>query len=62
MFDVDFAGGGDRKPAMALAEHARKLAEAEAAAHRRGYAEAQADSKAESDRRMAGALERIAAG
>ena len=37
LFDVDFAGGADRKPAMSLAEHARKLAEAEAAAHRRGY-------------------------
>ena len=62
LFDVDFAGGGDRKPAMSLAEHARQLADAEAAAHRRGYAEAQADAKAESDRRTAGALERIAAG
>lgn len=62
LFDVDFAGGGDRKPAMSLAEHARTLAEAEAAAHRRGYAEAQADIKAENDRRIAGALERVAAG
>src|SRR5581483_2471084 len=62
LFDVDFAGGADRKPAMALADHARKLAEAEAAAHRRGYADAQADAKAESDRRAAAALERIAAG
>ena len=61
LFDVDFAGGADRKPAMSLADHARKLAEAEAAAHRRGYAEAQADAKAESDRRIAAALERIAA-
>jgi flagellar assembly protein FliH len=62
LFDVDFAGGADRKPAMALAEHAQKLAEAEAAAHRRGYAEAQSDAKVESDRRAAAALERIAAG
>jgi flagellar assembly protein FliH len=62
LFDVDFAGGSDRKPAMSLAEHAQKLAETEAAAHRRGYAEAQADAKVESDRRIAAALERIASG
>jgi flagellar assembly protein FliH len=62
LFDVDFAGGADRKPALSLADHARKLAEAEAAAHRRGYADAQADATAESDRRIASALERIAAG
>ena len=62
LFDMDFAGGADRKPAMSLAEHAQKLAEVEAAAYRRGYAEAQADAKVESDRRLAGALERIADG
>jgi flagellar assembly protein FliH len=62
LFDVDFAGGASRKPAMSLAEHAQKLAEAEAAGHRRGYAEAQADAKAEAERRIAGALERIASG
>jgi flagellar assembly protein FliH len=62
LFDVDFAGGANRKPAMSLAEHAQKLAEAEAAGHRRGYAEAQADAKAEAERRIAGALERIANG
>ena len=58
LFDVDFAAGADRKPAL---EHAAKLAEAEIGAHRRGYAEAQADAKAEFDRRMADAMERIAA-
>jgi flagellar assembly protein FliH len=62
LFDIDFAGGAERKPSVPLAEHAQKLAEAEAAAHRRGYAEAQADAKVESDRRVAGALERIAGG
>jgi flagellar assembly protein FliH len=62
LFDVDFAGGADRKPAMPLAEHAQKLAAAESAAHRRGYAEAQADAKIESDRRIADALECIAGG
>ena len=62
LFDVDFAGSADRKQTVALAEHALKLAEAEKAAHRRGYAEAQADAKVEADRRIAAALERIAAG
>jgi flagellar assembly protein FliH len=62
LFDVEFAGDGDRKQTVALAEHALKLAEAETAAHRRGYADAQADAKAEADRRIATALERIAKG
>jgi flagellar assembly protein FliH len=62
LFDVDFAAGADRKPApVSLAEHTAKLAEAETGAHRRGYAEAQADAKVEFDRRMADAMERIAA-
>src|SRR5271169_4644511 len=63
LFDVDFASGGDRKPGGAtitLAEHAIKLAEAEAAAHRQGYADALTEAKVEADRRMADALERIA--
>ncbi len=63
LFDVDFAAGADgrsAKPTFTLAEHALKLAEAETAAHRRGYAEAQADAKIEADRRIADALERIA--
>ncbi len=62
LFDVDFAAGADRKQTVALAEHALKLAEAEEAAHRRGYAQAQADAKAEADRRVAAALERIGSG
>jgi flagellar assembly protein FliH len=60
MFDIDFATGADRVPTITLAEHAVKLAEAETAAHRRGYAEAQTDAHVEADRRIAGALERIA--
>src|SRR6202140_1361995 len=63
LFDVDFASGGDRKPAeptVTLAEHAVKLAEAEASPHRRGYADSQADAKVEADRRIADALESIA--
>jgi flagellar assembly protein FliH len=62
LFDVDFAAGGERKQSIALAEHTRKLAETEAGAHRRGYAEAQRDGKLETDRRVAAALERIASG
>lgn len=60
LFDVDFAAGGERKQSIALAEHARKLAETEAGAHRRGYDEAQRDGKLEADRRIAAALDRIA--
>jgi flagellar assembly protein FliH len=58
MFDNDFtAGGRGSKPTVSLAEHAEKVAQAEAAAHARGFAEAQ--SKAE--QRATVALERIAA-
>ncbi|MGA2895504.1 MAG: FliH/SctL family protein [Xanthobacteraceae bacterium] len=65
LFDTDFGGNAERKPAeptVTLAEHAVKLAEAETAAHRRGYADAQNDAAVESDRRVAGALEGIATG
>jgi flagellar assembly protein FliH len=62
LFDVDFAGGADRKATIALAEHALKLADAERAAYGRGYANGQKDAKAEADRRIAAALERIAQG
>ncbi len=64
LFDVDFATAGDGKPAeptITLAEHALKLAEAEAAAQARGFAQAQSDAEVESGRRMAEALERVAA-
>ncbi|MFZ0426354.1 MAG: FliH/SctL family protein [Xanthobacteraceae bacterium] len=65
LFDTDFSGKAERKPAepmIPLAEHATKLAEAETAAHRRGFAQAQNDAGVESGRRTAAALERIAAG
>jgi len=62
LFDVDFARSAERHQTVALAEHALKVAEAEKAAHDRGYAAAQTDAKVESDRRIAAALERIAAG
>lgn len=60
MFDVDFAASRDDDAAVPPAEHAAKLAEAEAAAHRKGYAEGQTDAAAEAKRRIAEALERIA--
>jgi flagellar assembly protein FliH len=57
LFDNDFAPGSrNNKPTISLAEHAEKVAEAEKAAHARGFAEAQ--TKAE--QRAASALERIA--
>jgi flagellar assembly protein FliH len=64
LFDIDFADGGGKtaEPTITLAEHAVKLAEAETAAHRRGYAEAQTDAGVESGRRLAGAMDEIAAG
>jgi flagellar assembly protein FliH len=60
LFDVDFAAGGEREATVTLAEHATELAEAEAAAQRRGYAQAQSDAAVETSRRIAGTLERIA--
>jgi flagellar assembly protein FliH len=65
LFETDFAGDADGKPAepvLTLPEHEAKVAEVEATAHQRGYADAQADAGIESGRRLADALERIAAG
>jgi flagellar assembly protein FliH len=60
LFDLDFSAGRDREAAIPLSEHATKLAEAEAAARRLGYAEAQRDAEIETARRVSSALERIA--
>ena len=58
MFDNDFAAGGrGSKPTISLADHAEKVAQAEAAARARGFAEA----GREAEQRAAVALERIAA-
>jgi flagellar assembly protein FliH len=60
LFDVDFgAGAGARQaePSITLAEHASRLAAAEADAYRKGLAEAQASFQ----RMSAAALERIGA-
>jgi flagellar assembly protein FliH len=57
LFDNDFAVGERTKSSVALAEHAAKLTEAEAAGYRKGFAAA----KAEAEQRAAAALERVAA-
>jgi flagellar assembly protein FliH len=59
LFDVDFTAGVQREPTITLAEHAVMLAEAEAAARRKGYAEAQVDADVADGRRVAEAMERI---
>ena len=61
LFDVDFAAGAEQAPTITLGEHEMKLAEMETAAHRRGYADAQNDAAVAAGRRIAEALERIAA-
>jgi len=62
LFDVDFAAGGDQPAEQAVSKAALEvaIAEAEARGHRAGYAAAQADIAAESERRMAAALDQIA--
>ena len=61
LFDVDFAAAGKAaEPSFTFAEHALRLAEAEADAHHKGYADAQTDAAVEANRRIANALERIA--
>jgi flagellar assembly protein FliH len=56
LFDNDFAAAADRKSSIAPAEHAAKVAEAEANGYRSGFAAA----KLEAEQRAAAALERIA--
>jgi flagellar assembly protein FliH len=57
LFDNDFeAGGRSSKPTISLAEHASKVAQAELAAHARGFAEAQSSA----EQKAAVTLERIA--
>jgi flagellar assembly protein FliH len=61
LFDVDFATGRDQEQATSKAALELAVADAEARGHRAGYAAAQADIAAESERRVAAALEQIAA-
>jgi flagellar assembly protein FliH len=62
LFDTDFAAGTAREPTVTVSEHGAKLAEADAAAYQRGFAEGQRDAEAETGRRIAATFERIAAG
>jgi flagellar assembly protein FliH len=62
LFDTDFAAGTPREPTVTVSEHGAKLAEADAAAYQRGFAEGQRTAEAESGRRIAATFERIAAG
>jgi flagellar assembly protein FliH len=60
LFDVDFsAPDKGREKAATPAEIAQKIADAEARAYRAGYDAAQREAKAESDRRIALAMEEI---
>jgi flagellar assembly protein FliH len=64
LFDMDFGAGANARqsePTITLAEHAAKLAEAEANAYRKGFAEAEAQAQASFQRLGAAALERIGA-
>jgi flagellar assembly protein FliH len=61
LFDIDFGTGVEAKPSIALAEHRAKLAEAEAAAYRNGFAAAEAEARNVAQQRNAAALERVAA-
>jgi flagellar assembly protein FliH len=60
LFDVDFGGGADTKPAISLAEHETKLAEAEALAYRAGVAAAETQALADTSRLTGAALARVA--
>jgi flagellar assembly protein FliH len=59
LFDVDFASGPKQPtvPTITVAEHEAELVEADAVGRRAGYA----DAKVEADRRVAAALEKVAA-
>ena len=60
MFDEDFATG--EKPTMTVVEAERRRADAEAQAHRKGFAAGQSQAQGEAAQRAAAALTRIADG
>ena len=63
LFDTDFAAPDrTREKAATAAEIAQKVAEAEARAYQDGFAAGQREAKAESDRRVALAMEEISIG
>jgi flagellar assembly protein FliH len=60
MFDEDFATG--TKPTITVIEAERRRADAEAQAHRKGFAAGQAQARGEAEQRIAAALTVIAEG
>lgn len=60
MFDEDFATG--TKPTITVIEADRRRADAEAQAHRKGFAAGQAQAHGEADQRIAAALSVLAEG
>jgi len=60
MFDEDFATGA--KPTITVVESERRRADAEAQAHRKGFAAGEAQAQGEASQRIATALELIADG
>jgi flagellar assembly protein FliH len=60
LFDLDFGGGAEAKPAITLAEHQAQVAEAEGTGYRNGIAVAEARALADSARMTALALDRMA--
>jgi flagellar assembly protein FliH len=62
MFDTDFTGGPRKpvEPVITVVEHTVKLAEAETASQKRGYAQGQNDAQVEVNRRIAATLDTIA--
>ncbi len=60
MFDEDFATG--TKPTITVVEAERRAADAEAQAHRKGFAAGQAQARSEAEQRIAAALAVIAEG
>jgi flagellar assembly protein FliH len=63
LFDYDFTSSADGNPtSVPLTEHAHKLKEAEANAFQRGFAQAQAETKADAENNAAAALQSIAGG
>ncbi len=61
MFDADFAPAPKVPTTIPVAEHKTRLAEAEARGYRSGFQAAEAEMKAQTERRLAVALERAAA-
>lgn len=59
LFDNDFAAGGSRNEALTPAAVAARVADAEQNGYRNGFAAGQAEATAETQRRLAVALDRI---